>query len=403
MFLGVKHAFRIATEPGTREGIKGPFFQNYADAIRSMHGWSDGDPFLVNYIGHPLQGAVAGYIWTANDPKYYRARFGANADYWRSRLRATGWSLLYSTQFEIGPVSEASIGAIQRKYPAQGWVDHVVTPVVGLGWMAMEDALDRFVILPLENHLENRYFKLLLRGGLNPARSFANVMAFRVPWVRWDRPGVGFNAGKPFREPPPLPGRPRVSEIPWENNPVLELQTGVRVSRLSAEGTKSTTCVGSGIQAAMNTGESWSWLFDIGFCKPMGLGADLTGDSFSYMTGPRWRYRGAGRYVPRAEMLVGGQKVTQERMFRERREAIRATRPDGKLRNEDYPLFTQSWNDHGLAMSFGAGMDLILSNVVALQLADFRYQRAWLNPINGFGYRNQYQFSLGAHLRVGTW
>src|SRR5215469_14506968 len=27
-----------------------------------MHGWSDGDGYYKNYLGHPIQGAVSGYI-----------------------------------------------------------------------------------------------------------------------------------------------------------------------------------------------------------------------------------------------------------------------------------------------------------------------------------------------------
>jgi hypothetical protein len=221
----MSHAFRVATEPGTREGMKGPWFDNYARSITSMHGWSDGDPFLVNYIGHPMQGAVAGYIWASNDPKYYRVQFGMNRDYWRSRARATAYSFFYSAQFEIGPFSEASIGAIQQKYPAYGFVDHVITPVVGLGWMTMEDALDRFVIRWLEGKTDNKAWRLLARGGLNPARSFANVLAFRVPWHRYDREGVGFGYGRPHAEAPALPVPPKRSDKPWENRAPLEIGT----------------------------------------------------------------------------------------------------------------------------------------------------------------------------------
>ena len=60
-FLAVEHAFRLATEPGTRDGLKGKFFGNYARAVGSIHGWSDGDEFYVNYVGHPAQGSVAGF------------------------------------------------------------------------------------------------------------------------------------------------------------------------------------------------------------------------------------------------------------------------------------------------------------------------------------------------------
>lgn len=113
LFLGIQHGFRLATEPGTRAGMRGPFFRGWHEAVTSLHGWSDGDPFLVNYIGHPMQGAVSSYSWIQNDPGFRSAQFGRSTRYWKSRLRAAGYAWAYSTQFELGPLSEASLGKVQ--------------------------------------------------------------------------------------------------------------------------------------------------------------------------------------------------------------------------------------------------------------------------------------------------
>ena len=45
-------------------------------SVLNLHGWADGDPFYVNYVGHPMQGAVAGRIWLLHDPRYRKAEFG---------------------------------------------------------------------------------------------------------------------------------------------------------------------------------------------------------------------------------------------------------------------------------------------------------------------------------------
>lgn len=111
-FLVVEPAFRLATERGTRADLKGPFFRDWFDSVRNLRGWRDGDPFIVNYIGHPMQGAVSGYILIQNDPRGRRQHFGDGAAYWHSRLKAAGWNLLYSTQFEIGPLSECSMAML---------------------------------------------------------------------------------------------------------------------------------------------------------------------------------------------------------------------------------------------------------------------------------------------------
>src|SRR4029077_5345246 len=86
--------------------------------------------------------------------------------------------------------SEASIGNIQAEYPQQGFVDHVVTPVIGFGWSVTEDARDQYFIRYVERRTSNRWTRLLVRSGLNPARSMSNVLALKRPWNRDNRPGV---------------------------------------------------------------------------------------------------------------------------------------------------------------------------------------------------------------------
>lgn len=189
-FLGIQHAFRFATEPGTRTGIKGPFLRDWGRAVRGLKGWGDGDPFLVNYVGHPFAGAVAGFIQVQNDPRHRRVEFGKPAIYWRSRMRALGWAALYSTQFEIGPLSEASLGNVGLEPGTSGFCDLVTTPVAGVGVMVAEDALDHYVVKPLERRTGSPVLRLVLRGALNPNRSFANLIRWKVPWHRDSRGGV---------------------------------------------------------------------------------------------------------------------------------------------------------------------------------------------------------------------
>lgn len=192
MFLGIQHGFRLLTEPSTRADLKGPFFSDWVTSVRRLRGWRDGDPFLVNYIGHPMQGAVTGYIQVQNDPRGYRQEIGRDKAYWKSRFKAFAWSAAYSVQFELGPLSESSIGNVGLKpsdkspHP-QAWVDLVVTPVLGTAWLVGEDALDRWVVRPLERHTTKYPVKMLIRGFLNPSRSFANLLRGKWPWYRDDR------------------------------------------------------------------------------------------------------------------------------------------------------------------------------------------------------------------------
>ncbi|NOT60130.1 MAG: hypothetical protein HOP19_07880 [Acidobacteria bacterium] len=192
-FLGIQHAFRLATEKGTRAELKGPFFKDYVKAVGQLAAWDDGDPFLVNYIGHPMMGSVTGYLQVQNDPRGIRQEVGlTNKHYWKSRLKVFGWSFVYSTQFELGPVGEAGLGNIGirpyagHKHP-MAYVDLVVTPVVGTAWLVGEDTLDKYLIRYLDQKINNRAVRILLRGFLNPTRSMANMLRGKTPWHRDDR------------------------------------------------------------------------------------------------------------------------------------------------------------------------------------------------------------------------
>lgn len=192
-FLAVQHGFRLLTEKGTRQELAGPFFKDYFNTIKRLKGWDDGDPFLVNYIGHTMMGAVSGYIQIQNDPEGATQEIGANRKYIISRLKALGWATAYSTQFELGPLSEASIGNVgirptrKAKNP-MAFVDLVVTPTLGTALIIGEDALDKYLINRIERHTSNRFVRVLARGFFNPCRSFANLMRMKWMWYRESRP-----------------------------------------------------------------------------------------------------------------------------------------------------------------------------------------------------------------------
>lgn len=188
-FLWIEHTFRFMTEAGTRAELRGPFFKDWFASVRNTRGWRDGDPFIVNYIGHPMQGSVTNFIYVHNDPRSINLEAGFNKAYFKSRLKAMLFSTLYSTQFELGPMSEASLGNVgltpsrTSRHPS-ALVDLVVTPTLGTLWMMGEETLDRLVVKRMEDHVENRFVRLMVRGFLNPSRSFANVLRGRYPWHR---------------------------------------------------------------------------------------------------------------------------------------------------------------------------------------------------------------------------
>lgn len=189
MFLAVQHGYAIGAQAKTRRALKhGAFFRDYANSVKSLHGWDDGGKVFTNYLAHPMQGSLTGFIYVQNSPKERKLEFNESPAYWRSRLKALVWTAAWSTQFELGPISQAAIGnvGLQGK---QTWVDIVITPTFGTAMLIGEDAIDRFIIKRIERHTSNRYVKILARVFLNPTRNFSNLLRFQEPWYR-DRPNA---------------------------------------------------------------------------------------------------------------------------------------------------------------------------------------------------------------------
>lgn len=182
LFLGVQQGYAI-TQPKTRRDLQGPFFGDYVRSVRSLHGWEDGGRFFTNYVAHPLQGSLLGFIQIQNDPKGITQRVGKSQAYWRSRLKALAWSAAWSTQFEIGPISQASIGNVGL-HGKQTYIDLVITPIAGLGLLVVEDALDKYLVQRIERSSGSFYLKIASRVLLNPTRSVANLIRFKKPWHR---------------------------------------------------------------------------------------------------------------------------------------------------------------------------------------------------------------------------
>ena len=402
-FLAIQNAFRCATEQGTRDAFSNPFFPGYANAVMNLHGWGDGDPFIVNYVGHPIQGAVTGYMWQHNDRAYRDAVFGANTRYWKARLRGMAFAYLYSVQFEIGVMSEASLGQIQTLYPAEGFVDHVITPTIGTGWAIAEDSIDKYVIRGIEARYSNPWIRMASRMVLNPSRSFANVMNYEKPWHRDDRPGV-------FKPYPETAAMKSMVERQTAKNPVdpppgvapFEFTFASKMTSYFGEGAKG-SCIGGGGQAAARLAADWQLVLNVDGCKLLDLPNNVTGDSLSYMIGPRWTPSSSGRWSPHAQFLVGGTKLTEERLYPDERAAVIAEIAPKKLGNPDHKLYTQDWEASGFALAMGTGVDYKINNALAFRVASLDYSRSWTGDLNGTNYNNGLQFTTGLILRMGTW
>lgn len=395
-FLAVMQAFRVATEQDTRSGGIG-FGPGYFRSITNLHGWADGDPYYVNYMGHPAQGAISGRIWTNHDLRYRTLEFGKDPNYWKGKLRATAYSWAFSEQFELGLVSEASIGHIQDRFPQQGFVDHVITPTVGLGLSVAEDAIDKYFIKRMEARVQNKWARLILRTGLNPTRSFANLMDDKAPWHRETRAGIL----KYEPAPDPVPA----AALPAESKRAIapfEFQVGSTVRQFA-----SGPCIGGGAETAYRLAPAWQLLLDVNGCNLLGLQRNLSGDALFYQAGARWTPLAEARWSPYVQVLLGGMKVTHEQLNPAKKMEVEVRYPnpdnDPDLAHRLHDLYTTDEERNGLAVSAGTGVDYKLNDALAIRVANLEYSRSTVSKLGALGYSSGFQFSTGMVLRLGTW
>lgn len=211
IFLSIEQAYVVHDDYRWVVVEKGiPFNHYWRDYKQSLSswvnaGWDDGDPKLYSYVGHPIQGALTGYIQIQNDPKGEKLEFENTRAYWHSRFKALLWNAVYSTQWNIGPLSELTVekyGTHARSpwnrdgsWPCTqkpcvngvGQVDLVMTPIGGFGWLLMEDVLDKKIVEPLEGATRNSFLINTARCALNPIRGGANILHGKAPWYRASR------------------------------------------------------------------------------------------------------------------------------------------------------------------------------------------------------------------------
>jgi hypothetical protein len=295
---------------------------------------------------------------------------------------------------------------MQSYYPAQGFVDHIVTPVVGMGWAIGEDAIDRYAIRSIENRTQNRFLRSFVRSALNPARSFANLMGMKAPWYRSNRQGPSALDSETYFRPAPL-------ERP-------DPPTGVAPFEFQADGLFRTylgsdtrgSCIGGGAGVGLRIAREWQIITDVSGCKmtdvPVNANyltfTESNGDSLTYVAGPRWNSHRSKRWSAHAQVLLGGTKVTQENVDEERKRltylAWRAN-PD-KILPPSYRVFGRSWDSNAFAIVTGGGVDVKLNKMLKLRTA-VDYSHTWNEDLNHVNYRNSIQVKSGFVLEMGTW
>jgi len=399
-YLALMHLFRLGTEQATKNAfLHQPIWGDYLNALGAMHGWSDGDGYYENYLGHPIQGSVSGYIWIHNDPRYRNVEFGKDPDYWKSRLRAYAFAWAFSAQFEMGPISEASIGNIQRYCCQYGFVDYVITPNGGMAWMVGEDILDRYVVRRIEDSTPNLGLRIAARIALNPAESFANLMNLEYPWHRENRDAPSryvSGAGSYTR-------REELRKIPSPDDPLVpSFEFTATLPSIMKEGGLS--CVGGGATAGFRVASELQWTLEVSGCTfGSNMPPNWSGDSLTFTTGPEWIRHSESRWTPHTHLRFGGQKITLLHTDPQKRSFIENSLPPNTKLNQYYTLYTQTYESTAMSLSVGAGVDYRLHPGFALRLVNLDYVHSWMSPVVGRDFNGGLRLTSGVVLRIGTW
>lgn len=206
-FFAVENSFRLATDHYFRYlTADKPFWHDYIASLKqwNMRRWSDGDDFLVAYVGHPIQGTVSEFIEIQNDPQGRSLQISSDSAYWKSRFKSFLWATAFSTDQKVGPLGETAFGseggytyvigcagpcptynpATYKVTNNTGWVKFITKPVIGTLWTLAEDFLDRYVSDRVQGDNLDAVFPKILRGSINPSRTMANFLRGKNPWYR---------------------------------------------------------------------------------------------------------------------------------------------------------------------------------------------------------------------------
>lgn len=421
---GIMHTFNLWTEAGTRDALNGPWLDDYLRSVSELRGWSDSDKFMSPYIGHSIQGSSYGFTLRQNDPKYRTVQLGDGRDYYISLLRSMGFAAVWHTQWKIGPASEASIGNVML-HASPGFITLVDTPTLGTVTMMAEDAADRYLIMGLENRTSNRALIMMARSFLNPGRSFANLMAFKVPWQRDTRPGImgdnylvrkqliaDYKAGigeKPFefvRRPPVTSGGDTDADGDTDTYPKaapIELAAYPNYERFAG----GRNCIGGGGSGAARINEGLQLVSEVNGCLIMGMPAfNESGDSLFYGSGLRWGPLATHRVSPFVEVLFGGRKVTYEVDDPALREQLLNEWNNGNGTLPHYPM-RSAWStevaENGPSLASGGGLDVIVKRPFTFRVINVEYTHSWMQDVEMIHPQSGIRITTEAVLRIGTW
>ena len=130
---------------------------------------------------------------------------------------------------------------------------------------------------------------------------------------------------------------------------------------------------------------------------------NFSGQSLTYLFGPRFTYRKGDRWSFYLNILLGGQKLNQQQIFPERIPTGDLTEWNKLTTWEQYAQISEVSEANGFAASVGGGVDLIVNRAFAIRLGNIDHLWSTIGDFNDVSYAHGFRVSSGAVLRLGNW
>jgi hypothetical protein len=304
-------------------------------------------------------------------------------------------------------------------HASPGFITLVDTPTLGFCEMLAEDAADRYLLRGLENRTNNRTLIILSRSFLNPSRTFANLMAFRVPWARDTRLNL-FRANYELRKrlledyrngqgPKPFQfvRNSEASGIELKRNYPREAPIELTAFPYYERFLDGRNCVGGGGSGAARVNAHLQVITEVSGCLIMGMPqSNYSADSLFYGGGARWTPAAAHRVSPYAQFMFGGRKVTTEIANTNLRDKLLKEWNDGNGTLAHYPKrsdWSAETSNNGPSIAVGGGLDLVVTRPFAWRILNVEYTHTWMDSVGMIRPQSGVKIETQAVVRIGTW
>jgi hypothetical protein len=183
--------------------------------------------------------------------------------------------------------------------------------------------------------------------------------------------------------------------------PPFEFATNFNALALGGGG-RTLACVGGGGSGTFNLNNVLGIEADVSGCKLLGLAPGFTGDALIFAVGPRLTWRSPSHWTPWLNVLVGGEKLTEEYLSQSLKVQTLASAPPNADPSVLHAKYTTDYSATGFRLSVGGGVDYDLNRAVAFRISGFEYAHTWAGALKDTAYPDSLRLTTGIVLRMGN-